>query len=417
VKLVLVASLVTALAFAGARVSILRLALARVAGRTGVRHLQLTGTEFLLAGLVLSSGGLDVLDDAVLAGLTPILGLGLSWIGLLFGIQWEIRRLDVATRAGLWPALLQAGIVMAVVAAPLAALLRWRFEASGALVLVAAATLGAAASDTAHGPSATLARDVGGRRRGLLRLLRLIADVDGLVAVAVFGAVCWLPALHGGAGSPAAWAALSLGLGVVVGLIVVALTAYRVDEEERLLILLGAILGGGGAALSLSLSPLFVNAVAGAVVANLAGPRTLRSLRSLLVRGDRAVYVLFLILVGARWHPTVPAVIGLAVVYWVLRTAGKQLGAWLAFRRSLAHLDAGAGGVGGPGVARRLGLGLLAHGGLAVAVVVNLQLVLGRSPLVDAVTTIVLLGVVVSELTSPALARGLLRRGGVGAAP
>ena len=80
-----------------------------------------------------------------------------------------------------------------------------------------------------------------------------------------------------------------------------------------------------------------------------------------------------------------------------LRTAGKLAGAWLSLRSRLRQLPQ----------APRLGLGLLSHGGMAVAIVVNLQQV-HRSELTDAVTSVVLVGVLASELISAGLVRRLL---------
>ena len=83
-KLVLAVALLTALAFVGSRVSFIGLLLARIERLSGIRHLLLTGTEFVLVGLLLGSHvGVGVLDAAILTGLAPCFGLGLAWIGLL----------------------------------------------------------------------------------------------------------------------------------------------------------------------------------------------------------------------------------------------------------------------------------------------------------------------------------------------
>lgn len=400
-KLVLAAALVTVLAFAGSRFSFLRLPLTRLSGASGIRNILLTGTEFLFVGLLLGSSSAGVLDKKTLTGLAPLLGMGLSWIGLLFGIQWQVSKLGDSVRSGLKPAMIQAAVAAGLVAVPFYFLFRSLLDVSDEWCLVGALTLGAAASDTAQSALALVGRTVRGESRPLAQLLRTVADLDGVIAVALIGAVCWLPVLHGGTGSVAMWAAMSIGVGVVMGLVVVALTSYRATEDELLLILLGTVLCGGGMALYLSLSPLFVNAVTGAVVANFARSRALASLQSLLVRGDRAVYVMFLLLAGAQWHPSGWSVLGLTAAYFVLRVAGKVAGGWLALHRSLpAHM------------APRVGLGLLSHGGLAVAVVVNLQQIHdGSSQVVDAVTTIVLVAVVVSEVLSPTLLQRLLGTG------
>ena len=52
---------------------------------------------------------------------------------------------------------------------------------------------------------------------------------------------------------------------------------------------------------------------------------------------------------------------------------------------------------------RRVGLGLVSHDGLAVAIAVNLRLLIA-TPMADLVTTVVLVGVIINELLAPLLA-------------
>ena len=79
----------------------------------------------------------------------------------------------------------------------------------------------------------------------------------------------------------------------------------------------------------------------------------------------------------------------------IVRTLGKTLGGFLSSRLFL------------PQSVPRLGLGLLSHGGMAVAIVVNLHQIY-RSELTDVVISIVLLGMLFSELFSPTLVRRTL---------
>jgi hypothetical protein len=392
VKLVLAAVLLTVLAFFGSRVSVIQLLLARIERIPGVRHLLLTGTEFVLVGLILGTHGIGVLDEPTLTGLAPGFGLGLAWIGLLFGIQWDVRRLPPATRAIIPAALGQAVLTGAFVAIGTHFLLRlylgWDDESS----LVGALSLGAAASGTAGIPKSVRAGS-----EGLQRLLRSIADVDGLVPILTFGLVCCLPLLHDGDTRFWIWFGCSIGLGLAVGLVVTVLGTYRLSEDDHLVILFGAVLLGGGAALQLSLSPLLVNAIAGFLVANVARPRTCSAIRRLLLEGDRAVYILFLLLAGALWNPGSNQTLGLALLYIGVRMFGKWLTAGWALRKWIpaAHV-------------RRVGLGLISYDGLAVAIAINLQL-LTQSPMADLVTTVVLVGVVINELLAPLLAAAALR--------
>ncbi|MDP6778159.1 MAG: hypothetical protein QGI83_15495, partial [Candidatus Latescibacteria bacterium] len=387
-KLVLVAVLVAIIAFVGSRVSFVRVRLP-----LGVENLFLTGTEFLLVGVLLGSGVFNILDDATLAGLYPFLGLGLSWIGLLFGVQWEFRRLIRIPRESFGVAMVQALVTMAVVAIPSAVLFRWLFPGEGTMAIVAALTLGAAASDTAQSSLALVSRGARPEARPLMRLLKNVSDMDGLVGVVAFGFAVCLAVPHG-AGSGPLWVAVSIGLGIVGGLLLTALASYRLNPREMLLIVIGAIVFGGGLALYLSLSPLLINLIAGMVVANLGRHRARTGIRSVLMHGEHSIYILFLLLIGAGWAVDALWIVAGVPAYFVVRTLGKLVGGFVSTRAFLPDALP----------FRRVGWGLISHGGMAVAIVINLQQI-HRSGLTDAITSIVLLGILISEFISPTLTR------------
>ncbi|MBT4501809.1 MAG: hypothetical protein HOC74_29025 [Gemmatimonadetes bacterium] len=392
-KLVVVAALVTVIAILGSRLSFTRLRLP-----LGLENFFLTGTEYVLVGLLLGSAALDLLDASTLQSLHPFMGLGLSWIGMLFGVQWEFKRLRRIPPPTFAVALLQAVVTMIAVALPFYLLFRRLFAYETDIVLICAISLAAAASDTGQSGLALVTRGKEIAKKPLVPLLQNVSNLDGLVGVIAFGLVSCLAQLHDG--TPAyQWIGISVGLGLTVGLLMAALTAYRLKEEEMLLVVIGSIAFGGGLALYLNLSPLLVNLIAGAVVANLARSRGQAGIRSVLLRGERSIYVLFLILVGAAWQLGSLWIFLLAFLYLVSRIAGKLLGGGLASRLFLPPSLA-AGGI---------GLGLLSHGGMALAIVVNLHQI-HRSALTDVVISIILLGMLVSELIGPTLLRRTLEQ-------
>jgi len=392
-KLVVVAALVTVIAILGSRLSFTRLRLP-----LGLENLFLTGTEYVLVGLLLGSAALNLLDASTLEGLHPFMGLGLSWIGMLFGVQWEFKRLLRIPLPTFAVAFFQAVVTMFAVAVPFYLLFRRLFAYEADIVLIGAISLAAAASDTGQSGLALVTRGKEIAKKPLVPLLQNVSNLDGLVGVVAFGLVSCLAQLHDGI--PAyRWIGISVGLGLTVGLLMTALTAYRLKEEEMLLVVIGAIAFGGGLSLYLNLSPLLVNLIAGAVVANFARSRGQAGIRNVLLRGERSIYVLFLILVGAAWQLNSLWIILLAFVYLISRIAGKLMGGSLASRLFLpSSLAAGS-----------IGLGLLSHGGMALAIVVNLQQI-HRSALTDVVISVVLLGMLASELISPFLLRRTLEQ-------
>ena len=112
-KLIVVAALVAVIALLGSRISFVRIKLP-----LSLANLHLTGTEYVLVGLLLGRTFLNLLDTHTIEGLFPILGLGLSWIGMLFGVQFEIRRLTHIPATVYLITILQAIVTMVIVAIP-----------------------------------------------------------------------------------------------------------------------------------------------------------------------------------------------------------------------------------------------------------------------------------------------------------
>ena len=392
-KLVFAAILIVVIAFVGSRLSFVHIRLP-----LGVRNLFLTGIEYLLVGFLLGGAVLDLLDAATLDGLYPFVGMGLSWIGMLFGVQWEFRRLSHIPGRVFGVALVQSMITLVVVAVPFLLLFHNLYARETELLVIGAVTLAAAASGTASSGLTLFSRNTPTPARPLMRLLTNVSNIDDLVGLTAFGLISCLAVLHAGA-STYTWIGVSAGLGLTVGLLVVALTTYRLKDDEMLLIVMGAITFSGGLALYLSLSPLLVNLIAGVIVANLARGRARAGIRTVLLRGEHSIYIIFLILVGAGWRIESVWLLALVPVYVLVRTLGKTLGGFVSVRLFLPGSRALSG----------LGLGLLSHGGMAVAIVVNLHQI-HRSEVTDAVISVVLLGIIASELIAPSSTRRLLGR-------
>ena len=392
-KLVLAAILIVVIAFVGSRLSFVHIRLP-----LGVRNIFLTGIEYLLVGFLLGGAVLDLLDTATLDGLYPFVGMGLSWIGMLFGVQWEFRRLSHIPGRVFGVALVQSLITIFVVAVPFFLLFSRFFSYETGLLVIAAVTLAAAASGTASSGLSLFSRNTPSPARPLMRLLTNVSNIDDLVGLTAFGLISCLAVLHAGT-STFVWIGVSAGLGLTVGLLIVALTTYRLRDDEMLLVVMGAITFSGGLALYLSLSPLLVNLIAGVIVANVARERARGGIRNVLLRGEHSIYIIFLILVGAGWRIESVWLLALVPVYVLVRTLGKTLGGFVSVRLFLPGSRALSG----------LGLGLLSHGGMAVAIVVNLHQI-HRSEVTDAVISVVLPGIILSELIAPASTRRLLGR-------
>ena len=157
------------------------------------------------------------------------------------------------------------------------------------------------------------------------------------------------------------------------------------SSAEYLVLALGSISFGAGIAGILRLSPVVVCFVAGVLLANFPGSYKER-LRATLIRLERPIYFLFLMVVGALWYAG-------DLIGWVLMAAfvaARLLARWAAMRFGWGgHLELEAP------ARRALVFGPM--GGLGVAIVVNAGILYpGRS--VSWMVTAVLGGAIVSEV-------------------
>ncbi len=326
--------------------------------RRGHRAPAMEGLSFLVLGYLLGDQVLGLFPRDLLQDLRPVVLLGVTWIGLMFGLQIELRvisQLKPWHRALGWAA---PAVVGAVVG-------------GGAVVVGLGAHQGLvlAALATACSP-ATLESLTRGRGapadRSAARLLRLVVAYSSLPAVLLFTAVTVIesPLTTAGAGGLAApeLLAFSMGVGVLVGYLSLALARGGEGHISLLTLLTGTMSMVAGASAALGTSSLPAAACAGAVIIN-RGTFAHRMLR--VAHGlERPLLVALLVLVGASWT-------GVAFSWPVfgVMVGGRWLGAMLGgvLMSSVARRR------GVPLRVRGLGLGLLPQGELALGLLVALE--------------------------------------------
>jgi hypothetical protein len=345
----------------------------------GYRLLLKTGTHFLFLGFVLGPAALELLSAEALDQLSPLLGLALGWIGLLFGLQLDRSTLKQFPRVFVVLALGQALLTFLV------------FMGVGFLVADLAGVGGAGATMVILGAAAT-------------------ASVTTPAGIAMVSAnfMARTPAMVARGDQPVwFWLAAGPALAAVCALVFLWLARLRPSREELVLYLLGISALSAGAALQLQISPLFVGLVAGALISNL-NPQWHRIFR-LMESWEKPIYLVLLILAGAALRFSTWWVIPLAAGYVLVRGAAKVVTtAVLVNVLSLPFPTP-----------RRLGLGLVAQGGISIAMALSLVLTMsGTDPTLrglDAAELLfaaVVLGVVVSELVGPLLTTAVLRAAG-----
>jgi hypothetical protein len=277
--------------------------------------------------------------------------------------------------------------------------------------VVALLVLTAASTASVTTPAGIAIVSANFRVKGNVRnLLLFIGSIDALIGITALQVTYALYrpgnvlAGHGSA-SQLVFVGLAVGVGVVCGIFFLWLTRSRPVAEELMLFLLGMCAFSAGVALQWDLSPLFVSAIMGAVVANLS--RETDRLRLLLSRWEKPVYVTFLLVAGALIQIPTWMVFPMALGYAVLRFLAKLVAAGAIAAVAPFPFE----------VPRRLGLGLVPQGGISIAMAVSGALMYSDLQVrgVDAealLFAVIVIGVALAELTGPFLTTRLLERAG-----
>lgn len=351
------------------------------------------GFPFVLIGLVASLPSVGVLTDDVLREVRPILPLGLGWIGFAIGFRFDVRLFE-GPRAGIGAAVvLLTAFPFIVTVAACAPLFLAERGLTDATFLRDAVVLGTAGAVTARGLPGLLAarRDAPSERVSRLVQIEELAAVSALAVLAAFFRpygieVGWhLPGT--------AWLFVTLGLATAVGALVYGLLQSFHDGAEITVVLLGSICFTAGLAGYLRLSPLVVCTLAGVLLANFPGAWK-EQVRGAILRLERPIYLLFLVLAGALWRVGDWQGWALMGLFVLARLLGKRLGATLLAARAPEAFD--------PDERRALSVAPL--GALAVAIVVNAQ-DLYFGPTISWLVTAILGGAIATEIAVQVLAR------------
>jgi hypothetical protein len=355
------------------------------------------GSHWLVLGFVLGPHALGVVSRDALSGFAPLAVVATAWVALVLGVEYGHagnRRLSArAIMLGGAVALVSVGTVgLAVYASA-----RWLAKMSAEDARVLAAGIGLAGSETArHAVQWVVER--GAPQGRLLSLLEDIADSDEIVPMLGLAFLfAGLPATQTALPiTYAGWLAVTLLLGVVLGLTATLLLSGLTAEVEAWSVLLGAALLGTGIAWRLSLSPLTALFVMGLFISLLS--RRATALRPLMARTEAAVLLPMLLMTGAllRFDSS-------PVLWWTL---GITLVGRTLVRALLGYVLALAAGA-APAQRWRIGVGLSATG--AVSLLVGLTFAFRfPGPLGNLVLTVAACSSLLGDLIGPAGLRAAL---------
>ncbi len=374
----------------------------------GPRLLLRTGTPFVAVGFALGPSGLGLLTPEWMEAFTPLLAVGLGWVGFQFGLQLDhdslgrfpLRHHLFALAQGALTLLVFLGVGLALTSVA-------GLEGPVPLLLLLAAGCTAAVTTPAGIALVSSTFQVRGPVRDLLLFVGSIDALVGIVALQLTYALFRPDTVIMGLGPPSqlVFVATALGVGIVCGIVLLWLTRSRPAAEELVLYLLGACTFAAGLALQWDLSPLFVAMTMGILVANFSRSRI--RMQVVLSRWEKPVYVTFLLLAGALLRIPTWLVLPITLGYVGLRFLAKVGSAALLVRP--LGLD--------ERIPSRVGLGLIPQGGISIAMAVSAMLMYSDLTVrgIDAESllfAVIVIGVALSELIGPLLTLRLLRAAG-----
>ena len=363
------------------------------------RFLIVSGAEYLLLGVLLGPQVSGVIQASTVGGFAPFLTLAFGWIGALVGAQFYIPDVARIPSEHFRIAWLEALLVLGVTAGLVAAGAVWWLGIDVSEVIVPALTVGAVAVSSTPTGIAVVSRKLGARGF-LVRQLQTTPAIDGLVAIVTFGLVLALthslpPGADTRAPTPTEWVVITLGIGLVSGVLFHLFLGEERKHDRIFIALSGAVILCSGAAAYLRLSPLLPALLMGFILVNTSPARDW--LQEVLVRIERPLYFVLLIFAGAALTVDAVAWVGIALAFVLLRTVAKVGGAALAGRAMGFEPLLGA----------RWGWGLVGHGGLAVAIALNYRL-FDTGEVAGIVFAAAIASVLVTDVLSGRLVRSLL---------
>ncbi len=360
----------------------------------GTRYVFFAGSEYLFLGLLLGSERLALLTPDKIELLSPVLNLGLGWIGFLFGLQFEwsqLRRLPLrflgitVIQAFFTLVLLWTGLIL------LSGYLNRPLSGAGVLILAAVASISSPTCLVFIQKYTVLPRSVG-------RLVHYVSSLDSVVGLLVFGLVHFLymaDLFH-------QWwlnFPVYLALGALLILLFHLLTRFKINDQELLILTVGLIVFSSGVAGVFNLSALLLNFFLGVGLINLTSLNH-RTLARIIHAQEKSIYIIFLLFAGAMWTPSTTSFL-LLTVYFGLRLAGKLLGSVFAVRLYRLEYTLPA----------FWGLSLTPQGGMGIAMVVDyLQYHPGDAGM--SILNIILITTLISQLLGPFVIRLTIGREG-----
>ena len=370
----------------------------------GLKLLAKTSLFFLILGAIVGPQGLELIDTSVLRQLSPIVVVGLGWIGFLYGNHLEYQDLRKFRAQLFWTAFGEALVTFTLVGLAFWLLSYLKVVTLDPLAFVLLASTSACTAPVRR----FLTRD--SEDEATYKLAHFCSELDDLPGLVALGLLFSFSPPQVGPSvvlSIVFWFFVHLLIGLVFGWVTdflyhsIESAEGQTDPGELTLVFFGMLCLSSGFAAYLDLSPLFVGVVSGVVFANISDHSD--TLATALAEREHTVYVLFLMVSGCYWpFQGFSAWLPLAV-YIAVRLLGKVLGSLFSRRVFLSDEDFESAFA-----SDRFGLALIPQGGLAIAMVVSYLWSFSTVAAAWAIN-IVHISVILNDLLAPYLIKNLPR--------
>ncbi len=361
-----------------------------------------SGLFYIFLGLLLGSSGLNILNEQVLNAFSPIMALGLGWIGFVFGFQFEKRYLKRFSIKYYYLSFMLF-ILTFIPGAVIIWIILNKFYPGQPSFLLGGMAVSLGLLLTLHSPMIlnAMAPFVPCRNKHfyLARFLVSIGSFWGICGLAVVVSFLRFPFSRDSMLLKSIIILIAATLfSALMGFLFYHMTRMRHSEKDLLVYILGAVFFVSGTAFYFNLIPLFACMVLGIFYSNLT--RKHAKIYTLLLSTEKPLFIVFLILIGAFWELNFSWEVGVLVTVMLAMELILHilpmplLEKILKFPVSLPHI---------------FGNCLLSSGGLGVAFAVSLKLNY-PVPLIDIFLSVSLLMIILSEFLSPWAIRTALFR-------
>lgn len=352
-----------------------------------------SGLIYIFLGLSLGRSGFNILSPSVLTGLTPLISLGLGWVGFLFGFQLEAKYLRRFPRKYKSLSFVQFLFVFLLCGLIFSLVLKQIYPSERTFLLygmgLAFGLLLSINSPTLLNMASSVIPEKGNYYY-LARFLVSVSGFWGIVGLALLSCFWHYPIFESKIFLRGSLLLLfSSGFPLLIGYLFHFLTKKKVSGEQMLVYFLGFVFFVSGTSFYFNLLPLYMSVVMGITYSNLT--RIHEKLYPLLLSTEKPLYIIFLILIGALWEVYFDYRLALLVILMILL---RFLGYLLPMPLFKVILDFPLR------LPTRFGFSFLSSGGIGLAFAVSLKLAFPL-PLTDVFLSAALSGILITEFISP----------------